>query len=85
MGKVSVPSPGLQYDPSRILVGSVLASPALILLSISSHPERYEVERIGENVECGLPRVHLIVAEGAIVRHSRGFGHKWHLACTRSQ
>lgn len=74
MGKVGCPSPGCQYDPSRVLVGSVLASPALIVVSILFHPGEYEVESFGQDTDCDSSRVNLIAEEGKMVRHTKGVG-----------
>lgn len=60
MGKVGGSSPGCQYDPSRISVGSVLASPAWIVVSIRFQPERYEVLRFEQYVDYDFSHVNFI-------------------------
>lgn len=75
MGKVGCSSPGCQCDPSRISVGSVLASPAWMVVSTPFQTDRYEVERVEQNVDYAFSHVSLIIEEGALVRHSNGVGH----------
>lgn len=75
MGKVGGSSPGCQYDPSRISVGSVLASPAWMVVSTPFQPDRYEVEGVEQNFNYEFSHVNLIVEEGALARHSKGVGH----------